>query len=129
MKYLAGLLAAGALTACGTPPPATTMPDTPTQLCDFTITDTSAWIDRMPGPGGPGGNLVVMVEVENDGISRRFESGGMHADGTLLLDVVEWGPQAGQGKIVYRKDGLSPDRVDVRCGGEPVTMIDVQRVY
>ncbi|WP_300376353.1 hypothetical protein [Henriciella sp.] len=131
MRYLTGLLAAGALTACAAPAPTpgTPVPDTHRQLCNFTMTDASAWIDRMPGPGGPSGNLVVMVEVENDGTSRRFESRGMRGDGTLLLDVVEWGPDAGLNKITYRSKGLSPERVEIRCAGAPVTTVDVMKVY
>ncbi|MGB3625157.1 MAG: hypothetical protein WA989_05000 [Henriciella sp.] len=96
----------------------------PSPVCDFETLDTSAWINMMPGPGGPPGNLVVMVKVEDDGISRRFDSRGLSADGTLMLDVVECGPKEGLGKIVYRGKGLRPQRVDIYCGGALVTRIE-----
>ena len=48
--------------------------DMTTSICSMTLTDVSAWKDKMPGPDGANGNLVVVLEVENDGISRRFDS-------------------------------------------------------
>ena len=127
MKPALALLAA-ALTACTQPGPA--MPDPAAPLCNFTITDTSAWKDMMPGPGGPSGNVVVMVELEDDGVSRRFDAQGVGPDGTLTLDVVEWGPQEGLGRIVYRTKGIDPARVEIRCGGTTLTTIDeVMKVY
>jgi hypothetical protein len=107
--------------AVSQPPPAQS-------VCRFQITDAAAWINRMPGPGGPSGNLVVSVEVADDGISRRFEPSGMDR-GTLSLDVVEWGPREGIGKIVYRARSQSPERIDISCEGQPLTALDVQTVY
>lgn len=102
---------------------------TPDPVCAYTVTEASAWKDRMPGPDGANGNLVVILEVEDDGISRRFASQGVSADGTLRLDVVEWDQQAGRGKIVFRKKGLEAERVEISCGGETVQTLDVQTVY
>ena len=92
-------------------------------LCAFDIRDASAWVNRMPGPGGPPGNLIVALEVTDDGISRRFEPQGL-TSGTLRLDVVEWGPEAGLGKIVHRARGPAPTRVEIFCQGQLVTTIE-----
>ena len=120
MKNVFSLLAIALTGACAMPGNAT-----PSPLCNFTITDTSAWINMMPGPGGPPGNLTVVVELEDDGVSRRFEPQDMDSDGTLKLDVVEWGPEEGLGKIVYRTKGVQPDRIEIFCDGELVTSTDV----
>lgn len=97
----------------------------PSPVCAFETLETSAWVNMMPGPGGPSGNLAVVMRVTDDGISRRFESRGVSEDGTLLLDVVEWGPEEGVGKIVYRTKGVRPDRVEIFCDGKLVTSADV----
>ena len=128
MKHLIPLLAAAFLGACCTP--GAGMADgAPDPVCSFTVTDASAWKDRMPGPDGANGNLVVVIEVEDDGISRRFTSQGTGADGTITLDVVEWDQDAGHGKIVFRQKGIDAERVAVRCGGETVQTLDVKTVY
>ncbi|MEQ8559011.1 MAG: hypothetical protein RIB03_11900 [Henriciella sp.] len=133
MKQIAPILTAVLLGACTTQ--GAGMADDPSgepmpQVCNVAITDTSAWKDRMPGPEGANGNLVVMLEVENDDISRRFESQGIRDDGTLVLDIVEWDQPAGIGKIVFRQKGISPDRVEIRCGGETVkTIEEIMDVY
>lgn len=98
---------------------------TPSPLCNFSITDTSAWVNMMPGPGGPPRNLTVVVEIEDDGMSRRFEPQGVDENGTLKLDVVEWGPKEGLGKIVYRTRGHQPERVEIFCDGDLITSTDV----
>ena len=128
MKHFLTLLAAPLIGACCTP--GTSMTDTPPDgLCAFTATETSAWKDRMPGPDGANGNLVVVVELEDDGISRRFTSQGVGEDGTLTLDVTEWDQEAGLGKIVFRNKGLEAERVEIRCGGEVIQTLDVKTVY
>ncbi|WP_084396723.1 hypothetical protein [Henriciella aquimarina] len=129
MKLTFPLLAAAMLGACTAP--GGPMAETPaTPLCEFTITDQSAWKDMMPGPDGPSGQVVVMLEVKADGLSRRFESQGVSENGTLMLDVVEWGPDAGLNKIVYRSKGIDPARVEIRCGGDALTTIDeIMKVY
>lgn len=116
------LLLATPLAGCSTPSQ-TPMPE-PAPICAFTPEDTSAWINMMPGPGGPPGDLVVMVKHKDDGLSRRFDSRGVGEDGTLRLDVVEWGPDAGRGKIVYRGESLKPDRIEIYCSGNLVTTIE-----
>lgn len=118
MKALAPLLTALLMTAC-------TMSghSTPSPACGLAPIETDAWINMMPGPGGPPGNLVVIMKVENDGISRRFDAQGPDADGTLRLDIVEWGPDEGLVKIVYRNK-MSPKRIEIFCDGALVETIE-----
>ena len=133
MKHFTPLAAFVLLGACCTP--GHSMPDSPEttatpSICNFAVRDISAWRNRMPGPEGAGGNLVVVIEIEADEISRRFQSQGVSEDGTLMLDVVEWDHPSGIGKIVYRSKGVAADSVEIRCGGELLTRIgEVMDVY
>ncbi len=118
MKALAAPLIALLMTACTMPGQTPASP-----VCSFQPIETDAWVNMMPGPGGPPGNLTVLMKVEDDGISRRFEAGDMDADGTLRLDIVEWGPDEGLGKVVYRGK-MNPKRIEIFCDGARVTSID-----
>lgn len=133
MRHTLAIAAFAIVSACCTPGSAMPDSDTPpneADVCGFIVKDVSAWKNRMPGPDGANGNLIVMIEVEDDGVSRRFESRGIDETGTLKLDVVAWGPDAGLGKIVLRDKGLSPKRIEISCGGEQVTTIEeVMDVY
>jgi len=121
---LSSTLLLGACCITGVPMAEVGEPDEAGSLCSFAIKDVSAWRNQMPGPDGPSGNLVVVIETEADEISRRFQSGGISDEGTLMLDIVEWDHPSGIGKIVYRKKGVPANRVEIRCGGEIVTTID-----
>ncbi|RIJ32888.1 hypothetical protein [Henriciella mobilis] len=127
---LSSALFLGACCMTGMPMAEDGDPDAAGDLCGFAIKDVSAWRNQMPGPDGPSGNLVIVIEIEADEISRRFQSGGISENGTLLLDIVEWDHPSGIGKIVYRKKSVPAERVEIRCGGEIVTTIDkIDTVY
>ena len=112
---LSSALFLGACCMTGMPMAEDGDPDAAGNLCGFAIKDVSAWRNQMPGPDGPSGNLVIVIEIEADEISRRFQSGGI---------------SSGIGKIVYRKKGVPAERVEIRCGGEIVTTIDkIDTVY
>ncbi|WP_348763758.1 hypothetical protein, partial [Hyphomonas atlantica] len=56
------------------------------------ITDTSAWINRMPGPGQPsGGKLHVVVRVADDQPWMLTPQSGQ-PEGLLVLELSKGGP-------------------------------------
>ncbi|MEQ9314336.1 MAG: hypothetical protein RLN72_00705 [Henriciella sp.] len=103
-------------------------PAPPPDLCSFEVLDASAWTNRMPGPDGPANNLIVILRVDDDGISRRFQAYQMEGR-TLPLHVAKWEPEEGLGKIVYRGKSQGADRVEIFCDGLLVTSLDVAAVY
>lgn len=112
MKRLPACLAILLLPACTSPQKGAAVP-----LCDYTATRLDAWVNMMPGPGGPPRTLTVMMQVEPDGISRRLQPASSPDDGTLRLDLAAWGPPEGLSTISYRSKGDAPARIEIWCDG------------
>ncbi|KCZ57797.1 hypothetical protein HY36_11510 [Hyphomonas atlantica] len=110
------------LTACFMLPGCTTLPFFGATCPE--ITDTSAWINRMPGPGQPsGGKLHVVVRVADDQSWMLTPQSG-HSEGLLVLDLSKGGPSV-PGTAAYQQSRKPlPQHIQVQCQGKRVATID-----
>lgn len=88
------------------------------------ITDTSAWINRMPGPGQPsGGKLHVVVRVDDDQ-PWMLSPAATQSEDLLVLALSEGGPSV-PGTAAYQQSRKPlPQRVEVECRGRTVATIE-----
>lgn len=87
------------------------------------ITDTSAWINRMPGPGQSGGKLHVVVRLADDQ-SWKLSPVPTEEAGLLVLSLSEGGPSV-SGTAAYQQSRKPlPQRVKIECHGRAVAFID-----
>ncbi len=87
------------------------------------ITDTSAWINRMPGPGQSGGKLHVVVRLADDQ-SWKLSPVPTEEEGLLVLSLSEGGPSV-PGTAAYQQSRKPlPQRVKIECHGKAVAFID-----
>lgn len=87
------------------------------------ITDTSAWINRMPGPGQSGGKLHVVVRVADEQ-SWRLGSVPTEDEGLLILSLTQGGPSV-PGTAAYQQSRKPlPQRVRIECHDKTVAFID-----
>ena len=87
------------------------------------ITDTSAWINRMPGPGNSNGKLHVVVRVADDQ-SWKLSPLPAEEEGLLVLNLAEGGPSV-SGTAAYQQSRKPlPQRIKIDCHGKTVAVID-----
>ena len=86
------------------------------------ITDTSAWINRMPGPGQSGGKLHVVVQLADDQ-SWKLSPVPTEEEGLLVLSLSEGGPSVA-GTAAYQQSRKPlPQRIKIECHGKAVASI------
>jgi len=88
------------------------------------ITDTSAWINKMPGPGQPsGGKLHVVVRVADDQPWMLTPQPGQ-PEGLLVLELSKGGPSV-PGTAAYQQSRKPlPQHIQVQCQGKLVATVD-----
>ena len=99
-------------------------PSPVSEVCDVEVQRTSAWINAMPTIGKASRQLIVMMIVDDDGISRRLDLQETSSDGRASFNLVEWGPEEGLGKAVYRGSETSAQAVDIYCDGRLVSAVE-----
>lgn len=101
--------------------------------CPFSVNDASAWINRMPGPARADARPVVVSAQMTDVRAKAvLERSPASSGTTLVLEVVESDAAPIPGRLAWR--GASPEemyeRVEIRCGGDVLRVIDrIERVY
>jgi len=86
------------------------------------ITDASAWINRMPGPGQSGGKLHVVVRLADDQ-SWKLSPVPTEEEGLLVLSLSEGGPSVA-GTAAYQQSRKPlPQRIKIECHGMAVVYI------
>jgi hypothetical protein len=88
------------------------------------ITDTSAWVNRMPGPDQPaGGKLHVVVRLADDQ-SWKLSPVATGEEGLLVLALSAGGPSV-PGTAAYQQSRKPlPQRIKIECHGKAVAFID-----
>ena len=87
------------------------------------IVETSAWVNRMPGPGQSGGKLHVVVRLADDQ-AWKLSPGTQDDTGRLHLTLSEGGPSV-PGTAAYQQSRKPlPKQVEIECHGKTVAFID-----
>lgn len=88
------------------------------------ITDTSAWINRMPGPGQSGGGKLHVVVRLADDQSWKLSPVPTEEEGLLVLSLSEGGPSVA-GTAAYQQSRKPlPQRIKIECHGTAVVHIE-----
>ncbi len=87
------------------------------------VTDTSAWINRMPGLEASDGKLHVVVRLTDDQ-SWKLSPVRTGPEGVLVLSLSEGGPSV-PGTAAYQQKGKPlPVGIKIECHGKAVASID-----
>lgn len=101
--------------------------------CPFAIVEASAWVNRMPGPPRSEPRpLVVSAELSDPQARAVLETATAASGTTLVLHLVASDAAPISGQVAWRGPLTDPmyERVEIRCDGAPLRVIDeIERVY